>query len=194
MSSNTFQDVDPAEVSELSQEEVEAREVFEENTVGTVNNPLLDFIMGGGDLSGLSVGGRQRSARVRDGDDDPVVVEGSLYGQNFEEIRSACLEAGELWTDPEFPPDDGSLFFSDRQYGIEWRRPHELVEEPRLMEGGGDRFDINQGELGDCWLLAAMANLVMDKRVRARVVPLDQSFTCDYAGIFHFKVIISVFL
>ena len=31
-----------------------------------------------------------------------------------------------------------------------------------------------QGELGDCWLLAAMANLTMDKRVRARVVPLDQ--------------------
>ena len=37
-----------------------------------------------------------------------------------------------------------SLFFSERQYGIEWRRPHELVEEPSLMEGGGDRFDINQ--------------------------------------------------
>ena len=37
-----------------------------------------------------------------------------------------------------------SLFFSERQNGIEWRRPHELVEEPSLMEGGGDRFDINQ--------------------------------------------------
>ena len=32
-----------------------------------------------------------------------------------------------------------------------------------------------------------MANLTMDKRVRARVVPLDQSFSCEYAGIFHFK-------
>ena len=144
MSSMTFQDVDPAEVSELSPEDVEAREVFAEDTVDTVNNPLLNFIMGGGDLSGLSVGGRQRSARVREGDTDPVVLEGRLYGQDFEDIRSSCLEAGELWTDPEFPPDDGSLFFSERQYGIEWRRPGELVAEPSLMEGGGDRFDINQ--------------------------------------------------
>ena len=57
MSSNTFQDVDPAEVSQLSEEEVEAREVYEESSVDTVNNPLLNFLVGGGDLSGLSVGG-----------------------------------------------------------------------------------------------------------------------------------------
>ena len=46
--------------------------------------------------------------------------------------------------DAEFPPDDGSLFFSERQYGLEWRRAAELVAEPSLMEGGGDRLDINQ--------------------------------------------------
>ena len=38
---------------------------------------------------------------------DPVVVDGFLYGQNFDEIKAACLESGELWTDPEFPPDEG---------------------------------------------------------------------------------------
>ena len=98
-------------------------------------------------MAGLSVGGRQRNARIQNGEmsrSDPVVVDGCLYGQNFDEIKARCLENGELFVDEEFPPDDGSLWFSDKQYGVEWRRPHELVEEPSLMEGGGDRFDINQ--------------------------------------------------
>ena len=52
--------------------------------------------------------------------------------------------------DAEFPPDDGSLFFSERQYGLEWRRAAELVAEPSLMEGGGDRLDINQVRCCNC--------------------------------------------
>jgi hypothetical protein len=51
-----------------------------------------------------------------------------------------------------------------------------------------------QGELGDCWLLAAMANMAMNKRVRAKVVPLDQSFSEEYAGIFHFRSASSLLL
>ena len=58
-----------------------------------------------------------------------------------------------------------SIFFSKSADGLEWLRPGEMAQEPRLMEGGADRFDINQGELGDCWLLAATANLTMNKKV-----------------------------
>ena len=144
MSNRTFEDVDLEAVTDLSPEEVEEREVFEANNIDTVNNPILDFLMGGG---GLSVGGRQRSQRIQRGElarDDPVVVDGCLYGQNFDELKAACLERGELFNDEEFPPDDASLFFSERQYGIEWKRPHEICDEPSLMEGGADRFDINQ--------------------------------------------------
>lgn len=187
MASNmTFEDVDVEAVAGLSPEEVEEREIFETDEVDTVDNPLLDFFLGGG----LSQGGRQRSQRIQSGElprGTKKIEDGCLYGQNFEELRAQCLDAGELWEDPEFPADNDSLFFSKSAYDIDWRRPRELCRgEPRLMEGGADRFDINQGELGDCWLLAAIANLTINKKVRSRVIPLDQSFSEMYAGIFHF--------
>ena len=62
-----------------------------------------------------------------------------------------------------------------------------MCENPRLFVDGASRFDIKQGELGDCWLLAAMANLTLRKKLFYQVAPQDQSFTEEYAGIFHFR-------
>ncbi len=75
----------------------------------------------------------------------------------------------------------------DPPFAFEWKRASDLSSEPKLFEAGTSRFDINQGELGDCWLLAALANLTLNKKLLYRVVPLDQSFSEEYAGIFHFK-------
>lgn len=52
---------------------------------------------------------------------------------------------------------------------------------------GYSRFDVQQGELGDCWLLAAVANLTLYRRLFFQVVPTDQDFDEKYAGIFHFR-------
>lgn len=64
----------------------------------------------------------------------------------------------------------------------------ELVESPMFFEEGHSRFDVKQGELGDCWILAAVASLTLRDELFYRVVPPDQSFTENYAGIFHFQV------
>ncbi|XP_039954339.1 calpain-A isoform X2 [Bactrocera tryoni] len=107
--------------------------------------------------------------------------------QDFESIRSMCLANGSLFEDPLFPANNESLLFSQRpDRHIEWMRPHEIADDPQFFVEGYSRFDVQQGELGDCWLLAATANLTQDPNLFFRVVPPDQSFEESYAGIFHF--------
>ncbi|XP_012522095.2 calpain-B isoform X6 [Monomorium pharaonis] len=108
--------------------------------------------------------------------------------QDFNRLRRECLETGRLFEDPEFPANDSSLYFSRRpdRY-IEWRRPMEIADNPQLFVEGFSRFDVQQGELGDCWLLAAVANLTMHHNLFFQIVPEDQSFEENYAGIFHFR-------
>eukprot|EP00096_Caligus_rogercresseyi_P013854 TRINITY_DN6450_c0_g1_i1.p1 TRINITY_DN6450_c0_g1~~TRINITY_DN6450_c0_g1_i1.p1 ORF type:complete len:564 (-),score=220.83 TRINITY_DN6450_c0_g1_i1:214-1905(-) len=183
-----FLEVKPEDLEgvEAPPEEIESLDQCEEKTVTDANSPFANLL--GNILAG---GGRERQGRIAGGSlnrNDPVVEDGKLYGQDFNEIKQSCLESGRLFTDSEFPPDDASMYFSQNvPYGVEWKRPREISSNPRLFVGGASRFDINQGELGDCWLLAALANLTMNKKFLYRIVPKDQSFEEEYAGVFHFQ-------
>lgn len=172
---------------DISPEEVEETDTFLEEVLEDVEGAIGSFFRG-------IFGKRKNNDEIwegeeggEEGDGEPV-INGRLFGQNYQEIKASCLESGELFTDPKFTADDTSLFFSKPlSMNIEWKRPNEFVEDPQLFVDGADRFDINQGRLGDCWLLAAMANLSMNHKIFHKVLPPEQSFEEDYAGIFLFK-------
>lgn len=93
-----------------------------------------------------------------------------------------------LYEDAEFPANDSSLMYSrepDRPY--KWLRPHEICKDPQFVVDGYSRFDVKQGHLENCWLMAAVANLTQNPKLFAQVVPHDNSFCEEYSGIFHFQ-------
>ncbi|XP_005371361.1 calpain-12 [Microtus ochrogaster] len=115
-------------------------------------------------------------------------------GQNYEAIRTACLESGILFRDPYFSAGPDALGYdklgpdSEKAKGVEWKRPYEFCAEPHFICEDMSRTDVCQGSLGNCWLLAAAASLTLYPRLLYRVVPPGQSFQDGYAGVFHFQL------
>ena len=125
-----------------------------------------------------------------------------IPGQNFETLKAFHLQALEnsavenrdqaLFKDDRFPPNSTSLSDPNEadifdSSNIIWKRASDLGFSPKFIVDGASRFDINQGRIGNCWVLASMGSLTLKKKLFSRVVPNDQSFGEDYAGIFHFQ-------
>jgi len=66
--------------------------------------------------------------------------------------------------DPHFPPRETSLYNMVKDqypfnFVVQWRRPHEFMDNPVVFENDIDPNDIRQGQLGDCWFLSALSSL-----------------------------------
>ncbi|XP_046892320.1 calpain-12 [Hypomesus transpacificus] len=110
--------------------------------------------------------------------------------QDYQALLKACLKSRSLFSDPTFTTDQKSIGMPvdpDPKKAIKWLRPKEISPTAVFVEGSTDTTDICQGQLGNCWLLAALSCLTMHPQLFAKVVPPDQSLTESYAGIFHFR-------
>ncbi|XP_037663424.1 calpain-13 [Choloepus didactylus] len=114
--------------------------------------------------------------------------------QDFYSLRDHCLSKGQLFEDETFPATASSIglpLLEDIDIPrLRWRRPGDKdlsSTRPYFILEGASRFDIQQGNAGDCWVLAALGSLTQNPRCLERVLPKDQSFSHGYAGIFHFQ-------
>ena len=85
------------------------------------------------------------------------------------------------------------MTFQCRELGrIEWRRVGDLSDRPRLVVDGVGRHDVVQGQLGNCWFVAAASVLAGVSRLWDRVLPdiVEQDWDYEkpenYCGVFRF--------
>ncbi|NXY58666.1 CAN5 protein, partial [Callaeas wilsoni] len=118
-----------------------------------------------------------------------------LFGdQNYHELKGQCIQQGRLFEDPEFPASAESLYYDSAAKGkVQWKRPKDLCEDPRLLVNGMSSHDFHQGRLGNCWFVAACSCLALRSSLWQQVIPdyneqeWDPKTPRKYAGIFRFR-------
>ena len=113
-----------------------------------------------------------------------------------------------LYTDVNFPASERSIAQDVKAFNeyfnqiipditdpvsmIKWKRPFHVFTnpKPKFIVDGATRSDVNQGFLGDCWMLASMSTLPFNEKFFSIVVPTDNKDfeNPDYCGIFHFRI------
>nr|CAD7433046.1 unnamed protein product [Timema monikensis] len=114
--------------------------------------------------------------------------------QNYEKLRKHHQKLESLFIDPYFPPSSSSIGNYEKiPTGIEWKRPAELCESPRLFNTRGVPKTITRGQLSSAWMVSACSILAGVHELCHKVVPdfrdqeWDQEKKSKYAGIFHFR-------
>ncbi|XP_075062612.1 calpain-5-like [Mixophyes fleayi] len=115
--------------------------------------------------------------------------------QRYDHLKNQCQRRRELFEDPKFPASDSSLYYSRQPPKVvEWKRPQELVQSPRLFADAGiSPRDLQQGSLGNCWFVAAISCLAGDPSIWKKVIPSPQEQDwprpggASHFGIFRFR-------
>ncbi|CAB1352312.1 unnamed protein product, partial [Coregonus sp. 'balchen'] len=110
----------------------------------------------------------------------------AFEGQQYSTLKRQCLASGLLFEDPHFPALDDTLFYQGNRIGrVHWKRPQsaaysrvleqlemgsvELSEDPHLFVDGISAHDLHQGQLGNCWFVAACSSLASRESLWSKV-------------------------
>uniref|UniRef100_A0A2K6MHR3 Calpain 5 n=1 Tax=Rhinopithecus bieti TaxID=61621 RepID=A0A2K6MHR3_RHIBE len=114
---------------------------------------------------------------------------GPLSGEKRPKVSVwSQLELGDAWrmgTVPR-PGSSGCPFSSLRARALD------ICEDPRLFVDGISSHDLHQGQVGNCWFVAACSSLASRESLWQKVIPdwkeqeWDPEKPNAYAGIFHF--------
>ena len=111
--------------------------------------------------------------------------------QNYAEIKKHHLAQHTLFNDDQFPANDQSISLlptNSKHFRVYWKRPHELVTDPKFIVNGIDPNDLSQGQTGNCWFISAASTLASIDKLARHVIPVKQTFNRgEYAGVFYFR-------
>ena len=77
--------------------------------------------------------------------------------QDYSEIKKKMIANQEKFEDDKFHPSNQVLASShNSRSDIKWLRPRDICSRngcppPKMVVDGTNRFDINQGAIGNCW-------------------------------------------
>lgn len=109
--------------------------------------------------------------------------------QDYAALKADCLSSGKLFEDTEFPPSNKSLNRFKKKHQLSWKRAGEICENPKFIVDDIHADDLDQGSIGNCWLISSIAAVATVPEYINKVIPSNQSFDSgDYAGIFHFRI------
>jgi hypothetical protein len=57
-----------------------------------------------------------------------------------------------------------------------------MHKNPKFVVKNFERFDLDQGYLGNCWFIAGCVGIMQVPSIFKKIVPQNQSFITNYAG------------
>ena len=117
----------------------------------------------------------------------------NYLGQDYVFFKQINLESNTLFCDDTFEANSSSLYLlkPPKITDIVWKRPHEIVDNPKFVVDGISSGDLDQGHLGNCWFISAASSLASIENYSRFVIPNISRQTFDdanYAGIFKFRL------